>query len=69
MEIFDTKTLIEELAVKIGMNKGAVVIWDNNTIRRYPSLTDIISIIRDRTIINQMDFEELSTTPPLEIPI
>lgn len=69
MEIFDTKALIEELAVKIGMNKGAVVIWDNNTIRRYPSLTDISSIIRDRKIINQLDFEELNTAPPLEIPI
>jgi 2-keto-4-pentenoate hydratase/2-oxohepta-3-ene-1,7-dioic acid hydratase in catechol pathway len=51
------------------MNKGAVVIWDNNSIRRYPSLTDITSIIRDRTIINQVEFEELSHTPSLEIPI
>ena len=65
----DIKALVEELAVKIGMNKGAVVIWDENSIRRYPSLTDVTLIIRDRTIINQLEFEELSHPPPLEIPI
>jgi 2-keto-4-pentenoate hydratase/2-oxohepta-3-ene-1,7-dioic acid hydratase in catechol pathway len=51
------------------MNKGAIVIWEDNKIRRYPSLTDIIPIIHDRKSIDNLEFEELTSTPSLEIPI
>ncbi|MFX0122846.1 MAG: fumarylacetoacetate hydrolase family protein [Candidatus Hodarchaeota archaeon] len=51
------------------MNKGAIVIWENMIIRRYPSLSNITPIIRDRTCIDHLEFEELTSTPSLEIPI
>jgi 2-keto-4-pentenoate hydratase/2-oxohepta-3-ene-1,7-dioic acid hydratase in catechol pathway len=55
--------------MRIGMNKGAIVIWENISIRRYPSLRNITPIIHDRTCIDQLKFEELDSTPTLEIPI
>ncbi|MFX1517857.1 MAG: fumarylacetoacetate hydrolase family protein, partial [Promethearchaeota archaeon] len=55
--------------MKIGMNKGTIVIWENDTIRRYPSLSNITPIIHDRTSIDHLEFEELKNTPSLELPI
>lgn len=55
--------------MRIGMNKGAIVVWEDNHIKRYPSLKDIAPIIRDRTCINLLEFEELGSPPPLELPI
>jgi 2-keto-4-pentenoate hydratase/2-oxohepta-3-ene-1,7-dioic acid hydratase in catechol pathway len=51
------------------MNKGAVVIWEKNVIKRYPSLTNVYPIIQDRSCIENFDFEELESTPSLEVPI
>lgn len=51
------------------MNKGTIVIWENDTIRRYPSLSNITPIIHDRTSIDHLEFEELKNTPSLELPI
>ncbi len=55
--------------VRIGMNKGAVVIWEKNLIMRYSSLTSVYPIIRDRSCIDRLEFEELQSTPSLELPI
>ncbi len=55
--------------MRIGMNKGAIIIWENDIVRRYPSLGNIAPIIRDRTCIEDLEFDELTSTPPLELPI
>ncbi len=55
--------------MKIGMNKGAIVIWESNLIKRYPNLKNIDPIIRDRTCLNQLEFNELQGAPSLELPI
>lgn len=51
------------------MNQGAIVIWENNLIKRYPSLKNIDPIIRDRECINQLGYEELLSVSSLELPI
>ncbi|UCG04689.1 MAG: fumarylacetoacetate hydrolase family protein [Candidatus Heimdallarchaeota archaeon] len=51
------------------MNEGAIVVWENNHIRRYPNLRNIGLVIRDRECINQQEYEELKSPPPLELPI
>lgn len=51
------------------MNKGAIVIWENNIIKRYPSLRNIDPIIRDKTYHDQLEYNVLQSTPSLELPI
>ncbi len=55
--------------MKIGMNKGAIVIWENNIIKRYPSLRNVDPIIQDSMCIKQLEYEELKSIPSLELPI
>lgn len=55
--------------MKIGMSKGSVVTLEENIIKIYPRLGNIFPIINDRTCLNELEFNELSDLPPLELPI
>ena len=45
--------------MRIGMNKDAVVSWEKNLIKRFSVLTNVFPIIRDRSCIDGLEFEEL----------
>lgn len=51
------------------MNKGAIVIREKNLIKRYSSLTNVYPIIRDRSCLDHLEFEEHQSIPSLELPI
>ncbi|MHA2227242.1 MAG: fumarylacetoacetate hydrolase family protein [Candidatus Hodarchaeales archaeon] len=55
--------------MKIGKNKGAMVVWENSSIKRFPSLKNIDPIIQDRNYLSQLDYLELQNAPSLELPI
>ncbi len=68
-KILATILLIGGKNMRIGVNKGAIVIWENGLIKRYPSLGSIYSLIHDRTCIDKIEYSLLQNTPSLELPI
>lgn len=55
--------------MKIGVHKGNIVIWENNIIKKFPSLGNIYPIIHDRSCLDQLEFDQLTKDPSLELPI
>ncbi len=51
------------------MNKGAVITYEENNIRRYPSLIDVLQIIHDKSCLDRLDFDKLENLPQLDLPI
>ena len=55
--------------MKIGKTEGSIVIWEDNSIRKYPQIKNVMDIIHNPSILNSSYYEELTSLPLLELPI
>jgi 2-keto-4-pentenoate hydratase/2-oxohepta-3-ene-1,7-dioic acid hydratase in catechol pathway len=51
------------------MNKGALITYEENNIRRYPSVNNVLTLIQDRSSLTHLEYEKLEKLPNLDLPI
>ncbi|WP_455142298.1 fumarylacetoacetate hydrolase family protein [Candidatus Hodarchaeum mangrovi] len=55
--------------MKIGKSEGSLIVWKDNTIRKYPQIQNILDVILNPSILKLAKYEELQSSPDLELPI
>jgi len=55
--------------MKIGKTDGSIVVWEDNSIRKYPLIQNLMDIILNPSILKSSRFEEITSPPELELPI
>ena len=54
--------------MKLGKCNGSLIIEEENKIFQYPQVTDLLSVITDRTIIEKKDVKHIIDPPQYELP-